>query len=73
MQQDTFTDTVNFRCLASELRKQNHTAVPEREALMRLGLQLGIRSWVERKLEECEAGFTAMLAFHMMDVGDQAA
>lgn len=70
MGNNDMTDVVNLRMLASKLRKQGSTLVPEEEKLLCIAQKLGIKEWTQKMIKQNSGDFIAMLAFHMMDCGD---
>lgn len=68
---ETFTETVNFRKLASQLRRDGHAAVPSNEIIRAAARLHGLQDWADHCLKTNEANFFSLIAFHMMDVGDE--
>ena len=68
--EQTFTDTVNFKCIARLLREANYTAVPEVAVIRSVARQVpGLREWIDLKIQPNDANFTAIVAFHMAHAG----
>ncbi len=71
--QDSFTELVNYRKLASQLRTDGHTTVPERDELLKSAKTAGgvqLVEWVMDHLERDEGNFHGILAFHFQEVGE---
>lgn len=67
-----FTNTVNYRCVASQLRKDGYTAVPDIDELLASARKAGpdLGRWVQAQLDRNAGDFHGALAFHLTDVGD---
>lgn len=66
-------DTANYRSVASRLRKDGYTTIPEREELLASVRKVGssdLTRWTESRLARCEGDFHGKLAFHLTDVGE---
>ncbi len=67
-----FTNTVNYICVASQLRKDGHTTVPDADELINSARKVNsdLARWVEAELKRNSGNFCGTLAFHLTDVGE---
>ena len=68
-----FTDALNFKLLATELRRSGYTLVPDRATLIESAKKAGkvaMVQWVLDLLERNEGDFMGRMAFNLAEVGD---
>ena len=67
MSTNAMTDVVNLRRLASELRKEQYTKIPDAKVVLKLSRKLGIISWTKDMIR-LNNGFEEMLDFYLADL-----
>ncbi|MDP3402548.1 MAG: hypothetical protein Q8S35_01165 [bacterium] len=68
MGQNSMTDVVNLRRLASELRKEQYKNVPDVRTILRLSRKLKIEDWTKAMIKAGNGTFTEMLDYYLIDL-----
>lgn len=67
--EDGFTDTVNYRKIVSNLKRKGYTKVPNLDEIESVATKLDgtLAQWVAEELRRCPDDFREALEYHMAD------
>lgn len=65
--EDGFTDTVNYRMIVSQLKRDGHTKVPDLDVVQRIAIELDgkLAPWVAEEMERNLDDFREALEYYM--------